>query len=145
MGRCPDFLSLRMLLSHARAAAAAGGGTRCCGGNGLPQVGCAFFWPASAFDGYEVPIFISSCSSTVTTAQRHTWLRWPRPMSERSNLRSWTHFPRAPVMTHPLRAYSTSKNPTFVSHFRFGHSFESGCGGASISLPQHNTTSDSRG
>ncbi len=82
--------------------------------------GLWFFFACFAVQWIQGPIFICACSSALRTAQRHSWLRWHRPRSERSNPRSWTHYPRAYVITYPSRAYSISSHPAFVSHFRFG-------------------------
>ena len=107
--------------------------------------GLWFFFACFAVQWIQRRIFICACSSALRTAQRHSWLRWHRPRSERSNPRSWTHYPRAPVITHPSRAYSISNNPEFVSPFRFGLScVVGGCGGASFSSTTHKTN-NSRG
>ena len=76
------------------------------------------FFACSTVHWIQVPIFISSCSSTLTTVRRHGWPRCPWPMPELSNPRSWTRLPRAAVINHPSRAYSMSNHPEFVSLFQ---------------------------
>ncbi len=73
--------------------------------------GLWFFFACFAVQWIQRRIFICACSSALRTAQRHSWLRWHRPRSERSNPRSWTHHPRAHVITYPSRAYSISSHP----------------------------------
>ena len=144
MVRCPDFLSseccfgMRELLQQQAAA------------RDVAAVEAFQRWALVSFACFAVqwiqgPFFFCACSSALRTAQRHSWLRWHRPRSERSNPRSWTHYSRAPVITHPSRAYSISNNPAFVSHVRFGLScVVGGCGGASFSSTTHKTN-NSRG